>query len=353
MPAPLANGIYFTEVADSEEWDITSDTTGEIFKGNPFLHWEGSPSLHKFCQALGSTTRDLDLPFTSLKGKIISDLPPGNGLSSSTALMSVLVAAQQHFNHWEIDRVSLARITREAEMNMGIQCGFMDQFCMWNAVPEQAMFLDCKTLQTTPLDIQVPGFRWYMVLSGVRHTLLDSPYNQRRAQLFAGLAYLKTVGLTGDPLRSLDPVMERAIRTIPHEIQRSRVQYVREENARVQEMVRALDTKNASLVARLLNEAQQGMAALYDVSCPEIDLLVRLIRQESPDAGVRMVGGGFGGAVLIFIPEKDSSDLLNRALMEYEKRINVKTDILPVKLNGPVRYIEDGSKLLSMKKNPS
>lgn len=353
MPAPLANGIYFTEVADSKEWDIISDTTGEIFKGNPFQHWEGSPSLHKFCQALGSTARDLDLPFTALEGKIISDLPPGNGLSSSTALMSVMVAAQQHFNDWEIDRVSLARITQEAEMNMGIQCGFMDQFCMWNAAQEQAMLLDCKTLQTTPVDIHVPGFQWYLVLSGIRHTLQDSPYNQRRAQLFAGLAYLKSVGLTGDPLRSMDPVMERAIRTIPHEIQRSRVRYVREENARVMEMARALDTKNASLVARLLNEAQEGMAALYDVSCPEIDLLVRFIRQGSPDAGVRMVGGGFGGAVLVFIPEKDSLSRLNEALMQYEKRINVKTDILPVKLNGPVRYIEDGSKILSMKNNPS
>lgn len=353
MPAPLANGIYFSEVAEAEKWDIISGTTGEFFKGDPFQHWEGSSSLHKFCLALGSALQDRDLPFSSLEGRITSDLSPGNGLSSSTALMSVLIAAQHHFHQWEMDRVALARITREAEMNMGIQCGFMDQFCMWNAEPERAMLLDCKTLQTTPVDIQISGFQWFLVLSGIRHTLLDSPYNQRRAQLFAGLAYLKSIGLTRDPLRSMDPAMDRAIRTIPYELQRSRVRYVREENARVLKMGRALDIKNASLIARLLNEAQDGMAALYDVSCPEIDLLVRLIRQESPDAGVRMVGGGFGGAVLVFIPERDSLARLNAALMRYEKQINVKTDILPVKLNGPVRYMEDGSEILSMKNNPS
>jgi len=339
MPAPLSLGIYFENVLPSSEWCLNSSSTGESFEGDPLGRWSGSKALHAFISAISITASRMDLPMVPLSGVIGSDLPAGNGLSSSTALTSVLLFAVAHHAGWDLDRHEMALLAQQVEQTMGIQCGIMDQYCMWKGYPGQAMLLDCSTLAMRPVGIALKGKVWFLVLSGVRHHLLDSPYNQRREQLFKGMEWLIGQGVDADFLKNPDDRIGELIGGIPDSVHRKRMHYVWSENRRVLDMEQALLSGDATAAAALLNEGHDGLSMEYEVSCPEIDTLVRCLRDSIPDLGIRMVGGGFGGALLALADKHIPHENWERAFAAYSEHYPTHPSMLSVELGGPVREL--------------
>lgn len=346
MPAPLSLGIYFENVQLSDQWDIRSLTTGEHFTGDPEGSWSGSPGLHRFIFALTTTLQDRGLVTRPLKGTLKADLPIGNGLSSSTALTSVLLLATSKLSRWSVPNKDMAFIGQSIERSMGINCGIMDQFCMWMGISENAMVLDCHSLQFRPVSIELPGYQWLLLLSGVKHHLLDSPYNERREQLFRGMDLLMKKGQPADFLKNSGSGVHQAILAMPEGEERSRVHYVWKENQRVLQMERALAEKDSPRVMRLLNEGHDGLAEEFQVSCSEIDQLVMLCRKAVPEIGIRMVGGGFGGSLLALVRRDLPAEVLQEIIREYQDLFPVNAAFLPVSLGGPVRELSGDSSFL-------
>ena len=67
----------------------------------------------------------------------------------------------------------------------------------------------------------------------------------------------------------------------------------------------------------LLNESHQSLRELYDVSTPEVEELIQIIRSDPNVYGTRLMGGGFGGNVLALTGLEYVSQLTERVQAEY------------------------------------
>jgi galactokinase len=82
------------------------------------------------------------------------------------------------------------------------------------------------------------------------------------------------------------------------------------ENARVRAVVAVLTAPQLDLapLGELFREAHESLRRDFEVSTPELDLLVDLA-YDAGAAAARMTGGGFGGSVVALV-ERDRADAL-------------------------------------------
>jgi galactokinase len=99
------------------------------------------------------------------------------------------------------------------------------------------------------------------------------------------------------------------------DIDQRRARHVIQENARVEAASRALADGDLKRFGSLLLEGHESLKSLFEVTTPELDLVVEVAANAPDDAvyGARMTGGGFGGSVIVLArPEK--IDLVRRRI---------------------------------------
>jgi galactokinase len=226
---------------------------------------------------------------------IAGDVPRGSGLSSSAALeVALALALLAHSGLDEPDRRELARLCSRVENDwVGARTGLLDQLAALYGRAGQAVRLDMRSLEVTPVALELDGWRLVTVDSGVEHTHAGSGYNARRREC------AEAADLLG--LDSLRDARAADVASLPAPLDR-RVRHVIEENARVDEAVAALGAGDLGALGALLDASHASLRDLYEVSVPEVELTVDRLRAAGA-AGARIVGGGFGGAVLaLFAP---------------------------------------------------
>jgi galactokinase len=226
---------------------------------------------------------------------IESSVPAGAGLSSSAALEVAVCLALLALAGAEeaIDRVELARLCSRVENDwLGARTGLLDQLASLLGRAGHALRIDFRTLAAEPVPIDLAGWRLVAVDSGERHSLAESGYNERRAECE------RARGLLG--LASLRDASLAAAAGLPEPLDR-RVRHVVEENARVDATVAALGRGDLPAVATLLDDSHRSLRDLYDASTEAVERTVRALAAAGA-AGARMMGGGFGGAVLALLP---------------------------------------------------
>jgi galactokinase len=234
----------------------------------------------------------LDVPGARLR--IESDLPEGAGLSSSAALGSALcLALLAVAGHPEPERRELARLCSRVEHDwLGAETGLLDQMAALFGERGHAFLLDCRDLsvEQVPLDLQ----SWTLCVadSGSRHTHAESGYNERRRECAEASAALG--------IESLRDADEADARRLPDPLDR-RARHVLSENRRVREAVEVLRGGDMAALARLLDASHRSLRDDYEVSVPEVEETVERLK-ENGAAGARIMGGGFGGAVLALFP---------------------------------------------------
>jgi galactokinase len=222
------------------------------------------------------------------------DVPRGRGLSSSAALeVALALALLEHSGRSEPDRRDLARLCSRVENDwVGAQTGLLDQLAALFGRAGHATRLDMRTLAVEPVPLHLDGWRLVTVDSGVEHAHAGSGYNDRRRECREACEALGVASLrdarAGDCARLPAPLDRR-------------VRHVLEENQRVDAAVAALRGGDLPALGRLLDASHASLRDLYDVSVPEVERTVRRV-MASGAAGARMVGGGFGGAVLALFP---------------------------------------------------
>jgi galactokinase len=243
------------------------------------------------------TAAELERAGHALEGatlRIRGDVPRGSGLSSSAALeVALALALLAHSGRPEPDRRDLARLCSRVENDwVGAQTGLLDQLAALFGQEGHAIRLDMRSLAVDPVAMDLGGWRFVTVDSGVEHAHAGSGYNARRHECAEAAAALGV-----DSLRDATP--EAAAR-LPDPLDR-RVRHVLAENARVDEAVAALDAEDLERIGALLDASHASLRDDYEVSVPEVDRTVERLRAEGA-AGARMVGGGFGGAILGLFP---------------------------------------------------
>jgi galactokinase len=258
---------------------------------------------------------------------IASDVPMGSGLSSSAAMEVSVALALLDGQPDEWDRAGVARLCQRAENEfVGARCGIMDQFVSCHGRAGHALLLDCRSLEHR--FVSLPG-NACLVLCNTRlkHANASGEYNLRRAQCEEGVRLL-SASLPGlKALRDLSLSQLEGSRHLLSSLVYKRCRHVVSENQRVLEAATALAQGSWQQLGKLLFASHQSLRDDYEVSCPELDLLVKLAGQNSAVYGARMMGGGFGGCTINLICSNAVEGFVEKVVSQYYKETNVIPEI--------------------------
>lgn len=244
-------------------------------------------------------------------------VPFGSGLSSSAAIEVATAYALAKLGGNKIDKVELAVLSQRAENNYcGVNCGIMDQFASANGKKNNAVLLDCATLdyKHIPLDLK----NYVLVLSNCNkpHNLRESNYNERRFEVETALKILQEGGLKVENLAQVKPWELEPFKDKLGEVVYRRAKHVTTECLRVEDSVKALKTGDLDKFGELLYQSHYSLKNDYEVTGKELDALVEGAEQQSCCIGSRMTGAGFGGCTVSLI-EKDMADEFIKNVGEY------------------------------------
>lgn len=266
----------------------------------------------RYVAAMAAELAAVGRPAVGFVGEVDSDLPPGAGLSSSAALAVAIGLALCDAGGFELEPLMLATVAQRAEQRaVGVPVGVMDQAASLLGRRDHAVLLDCGDL--TYERVPLPSDLGLLVIdSGVSRTLEGSSYGRRRAEVEEGLAALGGLDPKHVAVDELDGLLDRVA-----DIPARRVRHVVTENVRVREVVAALTDAAGADTAALGGIFAAGHASLrddFEVSTPELDLLVELAC-ESGAVAARLTGGGFGGAIVALV-DRDREDEVAAAVVE-------------------------------------
>jgi galactokinase len=258
---------------------------------------------------------------------VLSNIPIGAGLSSSAGIEVATAYALLDTSGIQIDRTRLARLCQKAENDyVGARCGIMDQFIACHAQAGNAIVLDCRSLEyeTLPLNDDV---RLLISNTMVDHHLATGEYNVRRAECEEGVSLLSAVVPGIQSLRDVTLAVLELHRDRLTELLYRRCRHVVTENQRVTEAAIALQGENLKSFGRLMAESHRSLRDDYEVSCPELDIMVEIAVAQEGVYGSRMTGGGFGGCTISLVKE-ESVARVQRAIAEgYEARTGRRPEI--------------------------
>ncbi len=300
LPAAIGLGIAIAYVpTDDRRVELVLAATGERTSIDLDAIGERTGSWADYVAGTAWALADAGVPLTGFRGALASDLPTGAGLSSSAALELVTAWALAGARPPTLQPLDLARVCQQAENRfVGVQSGLMDQFASACGVAGSALFLDCRTLdhRTVP----IPGdLRLVVCHSGVTHQHGGGEYNTRRAECDRAVAAISV--FEGRPLaalRDVDAAMLRRWGPRLDPVELRRAEHIVGENARVLETEVALREGDLPAIGRLFAESHASMRDLFQITTPEMDVLVEIAAATPGVVAARMTGGGFGGCTI-------------------------------------------------------
>lgn len=263
------------------------------------------------------------------------DVPLGAGMSSSAALESTYAFALNELWQCGIDKFELAKIGQATEHNYcGVNCGIMDQFASVFGKRGNLIRLDCRSLEYEYFPFDPKGYRLVLLDSRVKHELVGSPYNDRRASCERVARVLGQEFLRGATMEQLDAVKGQI-----SEEDYKRARYVIGEECRVLDVCDALGRGDYETVGRRMYETHWGMSKDYEVSCEELDFLVE-VAEACGVTGSRIMGGGFGGCTINLVKDERYDDFIAKAREQFAARYGHEPKVYDVVISDGSRRLE-------------
>jgi len=255
-----------------------------------------------------------------LDAALQGDVPIGAGLSSSAALEVACLGAFEAASGLRLDRRDLALLGQRAENHfVGVSCGVMDQMTAVLGRAGHALLIDCRSLEYENVPLPLQGLRLVVADSGVRRALLGSQYNVRRQECRQA-AELLSAAISDRPVAALrDVSLEDLARhggDLPPNL-RKRARHVVEEERRVLASVEALRRGDVEAFGEMLDASHRSLRDDFEVSCPELDLLVELARVQPGVLGARLTGAGFGGCTVNLVRANALEDFREQVVERY------------------------------------
>ncbi|NOK60222.1 MAG: galactokinase [Chloroflexi bacterium AL-W] len=258
---------------------------------------------------------------------ITSDVPRGAGLSSSAALEVAVGYTFVKLYNLEMAHTSLALLAQRAENTfVGVQCGVMDQLISVLGHDGHAVRIDCRDLS----NYIVPLYQNTSIVvcnSNMERMLTNSAYNQRREECAEAVRRFKTWYPDIVALRDITPAMfDQHAEALPETV-RARARHVVSENARVLRSTTALEQHDVMTFGALMNESHTSLRNDYEVSIPELDILVTSAQQVSGCYGARLTGAGFGGCIVSVVDTNAVESFRQSVAEAYQKATGRDTTI--------------------------
>lgn len=326
--SPLSS-LLAVDMNDQAYFSLQSARTKTDEGGGPLPEWALYPA--GVLWALGEDGLDT----SGMNAVYASNVPRGSGLSSSASVEMAFVLAWQTLGGWTLPPMQRALLGQRAENRyVGVNSGIMDQFASACGVENQLLLLDCRSLEwkTIPLpdDVSI-----VIADTTVRRKLTSGEYNRRRAACEEAVRLLKQDLPDIKSLRDVSVEdFHRLARKLPDEVAK-RARHVVEEIERTEQAEALLQAGDVRQFGALMNECHVSLRDLYEVSCPELDVMVRVAQSLEGCYGARLTGAGFGGCTVNLV-ERESLDEFAKALARgYESETRLQPEIYITRaLNG-------------------
>lgn len=248
---------------------------------------------------------------------IDGDIPAGAGLSSSAALECAVVFALNELFECRIDKMAMVKMAQMAEHSFaGLQCGIMDMFASMFGKKNNAIKLDCRSLEHEYIPLQLEGYKLILLNTNVKHSLASSEYNVRRQECEAGISLMQQRYPQVKSLRDANKQM--LDECIQDELIYKRCKFVVEEIERLNDACNNLQKGNLQALGKKMFATHEGLSKDYEVSCKELDYLVDTVKQNPDVLGARMMGGGFGGCTINIVKEEKIDELTQTIAPAYK-----------------------------------
>lgn len=247
---------------------------------------------------------------------IDSNVPLGGGLSSSASLEVALATALERLAGWTVDPVQKALLCQAAEHKAGTPCGIMDQFASALCEADHLMLLDCLDQSRVMQPLDDPGVSVLIVNSNVKHELTGGEYAERRRQCEEAASALGIATLR-------DATQAQLEQASLSEVTLRRGRHVVSEIARTPAAAAAIAKRDWPLAGRLMYESHHSLRDDFEVSCPELDVLVEIAAEIGDTGGVigsRMTGGGFGGCTVSLVATDAAEQIATQLSEQYRAK---------------------------------
>ena len=274
---------------------------------------------------------------------IWGNIPNGSGLSSSASLEVLTgVILTDLFDISSLSMTDLALIGQYSENNFnGCNCGIMDQFAVAMGKKDNAIFLDTSTLKFEYAPIELEDAKIIITNSKVKHSLVDSAYNDRRQECADALAALQK-DLDIESLGELSPEEFEANKgLITDPVQLKRAKHAVYENQRTIDAVASLRAGDIVRFGELMNQSHISLRDDYAVSCEEIDILVDLAWKIPGVIGSRITGGGFGGCTVSIVKSNSVDTFIESIGKAYKEKVGHEAEFYTVQIGDGAARLDD------------
>jgi len=345
---PVAIDKY-VKLAAAPRTDNKVNVHSDTHKQSIEIDLEGTPGLlgdnaHWANHARGAVWWMREQQFTPVGADILvwGDLPEGIGLGSSAALVLGVLHTMMSLAGWSATPMTMARAAQAVESDfIGTPRGIMDPLTIGMAQPDSALLIDCRSLSTSEvaLNLAANNLEIVVVNSGVSLDLAGSAGEKRRSECDAAVGALRVVtyDLNIKSLRdlTLDMLNSHASKLYP--ALHKRAHHVVTENERVLNSVAALSVEDYEAVGSLMNQSHESLRTDFEVSSPFLDRLVELAQGTEGVLGSKLTGVGFGGCTVNLV-RGDALGRFNREVVRrYSEETSLKGETYVVK---PVGAIE-------------
>ena len=252
---------------------------------------------------------------------MVSNIPAGGGISSSSALECGFAYAVSETFGFGIDRVTIAKLGQLSEHRfIGLNCGIMDQFIIATGKKNTAELLDCASLEYEYAPLDLSDFCFVVMNTNKMRKLSDSKYNERRSQCQKALKLLNEAGVKCSNLCELTVEQWKDAEVfIKDEILLRRARHCVYENRRVLDAFNAVKNGNLAELGELLNKSHESLKSDYEVTGVELDTLAFAAQKQEGCLGARMTGAGFGGCAIALVRKSQVEKFEENVQAEYTK----------------------------------
>jgi galactokinase len=252
---------------------------------------------------------------TGWEGVLWGDVPLGASLSSSAALEMATARALAAAADLAWEPAVMAKLGQRAENKwVGVNCGIMDQLISAAGRADHALLIDCRSLECQAVPFP-PGVAVVVLDTSTRRGLVDSAYNQRRAECESAARLLQVPALR-------DATMECFVgrqECLPHTVKR-RARHVISEDDRTLRAAEAMRRGDAAELGRLMYESHVSLRDDYEVSSDALNAMVEIARTHPACYGARMTGAGFGGCAVALIRAEAAEDFAAQTAAAYNQQ---------------------------------
>ena len=298
---------------------------------------EGRPSWARYFDQVITFIEDHFGKVPGLEITMLSDLPIGAGVSSSSALTCGVIYLINEYMDLNLSTEKMIQIATFTEHGVGLQGGTMDQSTILKATKDCAILMDFGNNKEEYIPLIMDGYDFYLVYSDISHSLVDSEYNIRRKECD------KATDIISNNYKKIDHISQLNIVDIdqldlPQPLFK-RVSFVIEENQRVRDVAFKLKEGKIAEIGSLINDSHQGLTDKYEVSTEQVDWLVERLQNQTHIEGARMIGGGFGGSILVLLKDEYKGEI-ETVVSEYNRKFDKKGYWFNAHSGEPLRRID-------------